>query len=452
MIFDKVLQIYHNYFICVHCLGRMFSLLGSNTTNQERGHSLLLSLTMEIHKNFLSNNKDQQKEAVINLKLLAEKANFSSAQAVLKNEGIEYFTSEKQQICYLCEGIFSEIGKYVETSKIALEGIQFDNFLVGTTPDSLIVNREDRFKSEYKILEAESFKSHFNRVIGKELFKVLRKEPEFSNPDVLLIFFVYKENFEVKVNLRSLFVFGRYNKFIRGIPQTHWFCNNCKGIGCKHCNFSGKQYNTSVEELMEPMFINESKATDSKFHGAGREDIDVRMLGNGRPFIIELKNPKVRTLDLVRIEKKVNRKNRNKIKIQGLRYSSKKEVIKFKTEAKDTKKTYKALVKAETKMTKEMFGEKLNELKFEFENKVINQRTPNRVSHRRADKIRVKTIYSLTGKFIKSNLFEFLIKTQGGTYIKELISGDNGRTSPSFTDIFRIPLLCKKLDVLEIAY
>ena len=323
---------------------------------------------------------------------------------------------------------------------------------MGTTPDSLIVNREDRFKSEYKILEAESFKSHFNRVVGKELFKVLRKEPEFSNPDVLLIFFVYKENFEVKINLKSLFVFGRYNKLIRGIPQTHWFCNNCKGTGCKHCNFSGKQYDTSVEELMNPLFIIESKATDSKFHGAGREDIDVRMLGNGRPFVIELKNPKVRTLDLVRIEKKVNRKNRNKIKIQGLRYSSKKEVIKFKTEAKDTKKTYKALVKAEIKITKEKFSEKLNELKFAFETKNINQRTPNRVSHRRADKIRKKTIYTLTGKFIKSNLFEFLIETQGGTYIKELISGDNGRTSPSFTEIFRIPLICKKLDVIEISY
>lgn len=28
-----------------------------------------------------------------------------------------------------------------------------------------------------------------------------------------------------------------------------------------------------------------------KFHSGGREDIDVRMLGNGRPFLIELINP-----------------------------------------------------------------------------------------------------------------------------------------------------------------
>ena len=29
-------------------------------------------------------------------------------------------------------------------------------------------------------------------------------------------------------------------------------------------------------------------ATASKFHSAGREDIDVRMLGGGRPFVLEL--------------------------------------------------------------------------------------------------------------------------------------------------------------------
>jgi tRNA pseudouridine synthase 10 len=28
-------------------------------------------------------------------------------------------------------------------------------------------------------------------------------------------------------------------------------------------------------------------------HAAGREDIDVRMLGQGRPFIIEFVNPKL---------------------------------------------------------------------------------------------------------------------------------------------------------------
>ena len=33
-------------------------------------------------------------------------------------------------------------------------------------------------------------------------------------------------------------------------------------------------------------------ADEVYLHGSGREDIDVRMLGNGRPFILEFINPR----------------------------------------------------------------------------------------------------------------------------------------------------------------
>ncbi|MBA7651722.1 hypothetical protein ES703_59541 [subsurface metagenome] len=175
------------------------------------------------------------------------------------------------------------------------------------------------------------------------------------------------------------------------------------------------------------------------------------MLGSGRPFIIELRNPKIRNLDLEKIERDINKSNRKKIRVQNLRYSSKKEVIRLKTNAKDTKKVYKAIVKSKDKISKKSFKQKFLKLKNKFENQEIFQRTPNRVSHRRADKIRKKIIYEITGKFIKTDIFEFRIITQGGTYIKELISGDEGRTSPSFSEIFETPLVCKELDVLEIS-
>ncbi|MFX1345471.1 MAG: tRNA pseudouridine(54/55) synthase Pus10 [Promethearchaeota archaeon] len=451
MIFDKVLQIYQKYYLCVHCLGRMFSLLATQTTNQKRGNSLLLSLTMENHKKYLSNNNMEQKGAIFNLKLLAENAKYLPAQTVLKHEGIEYRLKNESQPCYLCNNIFLEIEKYAKKCIEVLEGIEINDFLVGSTPDSEIINREDRFKTEFNILEAESFKSHFNRVTGKILMGKLEKPPEFNNPDVLIIYNIGIKSFTINLKLKSLFIFGRYNKLIRGIPQTHWFCRNCMGKGCNLCNFTGKQYLVSIEELISPEFIKESKATDSKFHGAGREDIDVKMLGLGRPFILELKAPKTRKLDLAKIENNVNKNNKKKVKIRNLRYSNKKEVIRFKTEAKNTKKVYRSLVESTIKISKGEFEEKLSKLKNTFENQQIHQRTPFRVSHRRADKIRGKIIYHIEGKQVKSNLFEFKIETQGGTYIKELINGDNGRTSPSFADIFKTPLTCKELDVIEIS-
>ena len=451
MIFDKVLEICQKYYICVHCLGRMFSLLGTNTTNHERGNSLLLSITMENHRNYLSGNDVIQKEAITNLKLLASNAYFKPAQKVLDNEGLEYVKNNSNQICYLCHNIFFKIENYTSKAIQILEKIEFDSFLIGSRPDSQIINREDKFKSEFTLLEAESFKSHFNRVLGKQLLPVLNKIPEFSNPDVLMIYSLDYERFMVELILKSIFVYGRYNKLIRGIPQTHWFCKKCKGTGCESCNYTGKQYLTSVEDLISPVFIKESKATDLKFHGAGREDIDVRMLGSGRPFIIELRNPKIRNLNLDNLERKVNRTNKKKVRIHDLKYSNKNKVIKLKTEAKNTKKVYRAIVKSKTKLTKDDFNQIVILLKKTFENQEINQRTPHRVSHRRADKVREKYIYKIDGKLIKPNLFEFKIETQGGTYIKELINGDEGRTSPSFSEVFDVPLVCKELDVLEIS-
>ncbi len=450
MIFSKVIDIYQKYYICFHCLGRMFSLLATSTTNYERGNALLLSSTMQNHRNYLSGNEEIQNEGLFNLKVLAENACYLPAQKVLTNEGLDYKKKDSNIVCYLCHDVFSNIQKYINKTIRTLGEIEFNNFLIGSTPNSRIVNQEDRFKAEFTLLEGESFKSHFNRIIGKNLMITLKKSPEFTYPDVLIIYSIGFEAFKVELVLKSLFIFAKYNKLIRGIPQTHWFCKSCMGNGCELCNFSGKQYLTSVEELVTPEFIKESRATDSKFHGAGREDIDVRMLGSGRPFILELRNPRVRDLDFTKIEKKINKTNKKKIKIQNLRYSTKKEVINIKNGAKDTRKVYRAKVKANKKISKEMFERKVIQLKKIFEHQEIRQRTPHRVSHRRADKIRKKFIFKIEEKFIKANIFEFTIETQGGTYIKELINGDNGRTTPSFSEIFDIPLICKELDVLEI--
>jgi len=38
----------------------------------------------------------------------------------------------------------------------------------------------------------------------------------------------------------------------------------------------------------------------------------------------------------------------------------------------------------------------------------------------------------------------------GGLYIKELISGDDGRTKPSISEILNTPAECIELDVLEV--
>ena len=340
---------------------------------------------------------------------------------------------------------------YVESAIRELGKYEYDNLLVGTNLNAEIVNREDNFKANYEILESESFKSHFNREVGKILTQRVQKPTEFKNPDITVIFTLSYDSFNIDLLIRSLFIYGKYQKLKRGIPQTHWDCRKCRGSGCEACGYTGKQYPTSVEELISPRFKEAAESITSKFHGAGREDIDVRMLGNGRPFILELKNPVFRSLDINKIKKYVNKKNKKIIKIENLRYSSKDEVKQIKFKAEKVKKQYLALVESPNlAFSKEefiLFQKKVSE---QIIGKTISQKTPQRVSHRRADKIREKKIYNVEGTFLKPSIFKFLIETQGGTYIKELINGDQGRTRPSFSEIFGTPLICKELDVINI--
>jgi len=73
------------------------------------------------------------------------------------------------------------------------------------------------------------------------------------------------------------------------------------------------------------------------------------------------------------------------------------------------------------------------------------------VLHRRADKTRRKHVYSFTWERVADPLEIILfIEAEGGTYIKELISSDEGRTKPSVSELAGQKIVCKELDVLEV--
>ena len=61
----------------------------------------------------------------------------------------------------------------------------------------------------------------------------------------------------------------------------------------------------------------------------------------------------------------------------------------------------------------------------------IHQQTPIRVLRRRTDMIRIKHVIDLSYEIIDDLTFSMQIKTEGGLYIKELISGDDGRSQPN---------------------
>ena len=85
---------------------------------------------------------------------------------------------------------------------------------------------------------------------------------------------------------------------------------------CERCGGSGKQYEESVQELIDSVAIGATEGESSTFHGAGREDIDAKMLGTGRPFVVEIKTPKKRSVDLQILEESMNKAAIGKVEVE----------------------------------------------------------------------------------------------------------------------------------------
>jgi tRNA pseudouridine synthase 10 len=87
-------------------------------------------------------------------------------------------------------------------------------------------------------------------------------------------------------------------------------------------------------------------------------------------------------------------------------------------------------------------------------NLVIQQRTATRVAHRREMMDREKTVFSLSYTTLSDHFFILDLTTSGGTYIKEFVNSDFGRTSPSLAALLdpNIPMECQllQLDVVVV--
>ena len=347
--------------------------------------------------------------------------------------------------CVICDNIFHKLDDNLYDkidAKINQLGIEFDTFLVGSQIPKDILKRDEELSEKFN-LGVETLKKEVNRLIGLGIWEKYDKDAEFERQDIVFNIDLIDEP-KVKIQINPLYIEGKYNKYKRGIPQTKWPCTKCKGRGCEECNFTGKQYPESVEELISEHFLKLTKGREAKFHGAGREDIDVLMLGSGRPFVLEIKEPRIRNLDLAEIEEKINEINEGKTAYHGLKLCERPRKAEIKQSSPDTYKVYNAIVKCD-----EAFDEdKLDEL---LELDEIQQQTPLRVLRRRTDMVRIKHVLDLSYEIIDDRTFSMKIKTEGGLYIKELISGDEGRSQPNVSEILGVNAICEQLDVIEVS-
>jgi tRNA pseudouridine synthase 10 len=144
---------------------------------------------------------------------------------------------------------------------------------------------------------------------------------------------------------------------------------------------------------------------------------------------------------LKKISKEINKSK--KVQVHGLKIATKKDIEDVKLSRYD--KTYSAQVT----FTKSIDKKKITLIK-KLKGVVVQQRTPQRVSHRRADLVRKRKIKSISTKQLDDKKLNIVIKGEAGLYIKELISGDEGRTKPSISELIDNKVKKIDLDVLKI--
>ncbi|HEY4675299.1 MAG TPA: tRNA pseudouridine(54/55) synthase Pus10 [Candidatus Bathyarchaeia archaeon] len=425
--------------LCDHCLGRQFALLGHGIENNERGKAIKLILTFEAHALAL----EKSKEGIRNLKAIATNGFCEVAKQLLQNMKARIPKKSFPEKCYLCDDKFHTVENLAQNALKELGEYEYSSFLTGNALPLNVEEREDEFRAKFEVAYGESLRNEFGRVIGKKIEERSQKTVEFKKPEMVVL--VNPFSGEVKLQVNPLFVAGRYRKLVRGIPQSKWFCSDCRGEGCEKCNWTGKMYQESVEELIAKPLLDATGGVKASLHASGREDIDARMLGNGRPFVMEISRPKKRFLNLQEMEEAVNAHAKGKVEVSGLRITDRDVVRKLKS-AESTQKEYRVVIEFEKRI-------KLKDMRLleeKLTNITVKQRTPIRVSHRRADLTREKYIYEVKVKKLSPQKAMMKVRSQGGLYVKELVTGDEGRTSPSVSEILKNKAKPLNLDVLNV--
>jgi len=136
------------------------------------------------------------------------------------------------------------------------------------------------------------------------------------------------------------------------------------------------------------------------------------------------------------------------VAVRDLQVVSKDETSILKHGEEDKQKRYVAVCWSKDEITDDQIAE-LAAVK----DLTLQQKTPIRVLHRRPLVTRERTVHDFSAQLINTedrHSFLLFLKTQAGTYIKEFVHGDFGRTVPSLGSILSTECDILQLDVLAV--
>ncbi len=325
--------------------------------------------------------------------------------------------------CFICKNIFENFGMMLSDIYEKSNNVDFKTFNLGIILKNSYLERDDYVKSKFKLKGIENIKFGISTEIAKKISRRKKSTRVVNEPD-LFIQVNFKDE-SCTIRTKPIFVYGRYSKKIRKLPQKQTSCKKCNGIGCHNCNFKGLKTLESVESKISNFLIKKFDANQVKINWIGGEDQSSLVLGDGRPFFAKILNPKRR-----------NKVLRKSLKLEGISLSELKKIpippkgsISFKSRVSIIVDTEKPLSISQLK--------KLDILK----NSQILDTTKNKRNNQ-------KQIYKISYKKLGRTSFLLDLLLDGGIPIKSFIQ--TSETNPNVSQLLENQCKCKSLDFKNI--
>ncbi len=360
-------SILKKYAFCPQCLGRQFPHFQAKLTSRQKGQELL--------------------------QLISNKA-------------------RRPENCYLCGGLMSSIEERSMKIVEALKPYEFDSFLVGTKVPTESIEREDLVRSEFKLRGGRTLKAEFTRELGRNVATLMGKELTYTSPELVAILDPVDDS--IKITPKSLHMFGRYVKKVRGLPQKQTFSKD-----------------ESVESLLAGKILGYFGGRKVRFSWIGGEDDDSLVLAEGRPFYAELFEPTRRSLDA--FSKLSSEENR--VVLKELRIVKGTPPVKVK---------FRVKILADVEFESPITEDELSRLELDFKDTVVTALST------RKGKLAEKKIYTLKIEEFQGKTARLMIECDGGLNIKKFVSGADHEVSPSISEVIRVGTRCSRFDVLEV--
>lgn len=171
------------------------------------------------------------------------------------------------------------------------------------------------------------------------------------------------------------------------------------------------------------------------------------MLGKGRPFVMSLFQPKKRVSapNMEEVQRVLNEQS-DLVKVRDIHYGSEEFFAQLNSGEEDKLKAYCAVV-----WTNRSLSQADMTLLNAISDLNICQKTPIRVLHRRSLLVRERKVLHMNCELVSEHLFRLNLVTTAGTYVKEFVHGDFGRTTPNVGQLLSCRADILQLDVLGLA-